>query len=106
MDLTQLLEKYGPLTVAFILLAWAFRLMVVRFIPWLMEAKQKEAEANAKNIYDRIDSLIQAFKQGVLGVDTKIDGVSEKIDKNHGEAMTGIREIKERLPQRKKEVMP
>lgn len=95
----QLLEKYGPLTVAFALLAWAFRLLLVKFIPWLMEAKQKESEANAKSIFERIDSLIDAFKKGVLGVDKKIDDVSEKLDKNHGEIVSGIRELKERLPE-------
>lgn len=101
MDAYQVIKDVGAPTGALIVVCYVLYLIVTRLIPSMIETQGKVAEAQGKSTLEKFDALIGAFKQGVLGVDNKIDDVSEKIDKNHGEVVSWLDKIDGKLPESK-----
>lgn len=86
--ISALLDKYGPMGCALIIVSVAFLGFVWKVLPLVTESHGR-----------RIDALIATFREAVGGFNKRMDEHEKTAFSRHGEIMTGIGEIKERLPE-------
>lgn len=79
-----LLDKYGPMGAALIIVSVAFLGFVWKVLPLVTESHGR-----------RLDSLIEAFKNAVSGFNKRMADHETTATGRHGEIIAGIGEIKE-----------
>lgn len=89
--LLTVLDKYGPLGAALLILSYALRLIVLKVLPGIIETQGRRLDAQNETMKD----IAGAVSRLVDTVGTKDSDHEQRAVGRHGEVLGGLGEIKQ-----------